>query len=154
MFLYSSASCRDGHYATSGACLYRPLKDRNTHHMSNGCALSRTVSRWAIPDLMCVARYYAGPSVDWNTQLYAQYYTMYVLFQNPVAIGGIQPQVCVYSIIQWIRTTQYYIVFMCFPEPRHDEPCPAPGVCVSTQSINRRRNSIICCVCVLFRALS
>ena len=54
--LCSSESCRDGH-ATSGVCLYQPLRDRNTHHTSNGCALSRALSRWVITNLMCVPRY-------------------------------------------------------------------------------------------------
>jgi hypothetical protein len=57
MFLCSSESSHDGHHAASGVCLYRPLRDRNTHHTSNGCALSRTLSRWAISNLMCVPRF-------------------------------------------------------------------------------------------------
>jgi len=52
--LCSSESRHDGYHAASGVCLYRPLRDRNTHRTSNGCALSRALSRWAMSNHMCV----------------------------------------------------------------------------------------------------
>ena len=93
MFLCSSESCRDGHHAASGMCFHWLLRDRNTHHMYNGCALSRTLSRWAICNLMCVPRYLHRFINGQEYSIICSISCHVCAFQNPVVMGGIQPQV-------------------------------------------------------------
>src|SRR5258707_13205068 len=92
---------------------------------------------------------YPSPSMDRNTQLYA---VLFVFFQDPVAMGGFQPQVRGST-----RESEHTIIrlmscpVVCFPEPGPD---PVSGLLfVSTQSINRHEHSM-CHVCVPPRALS
>jgi hypothetical protein len=145
--------CRDGQYPILCAC-HGIYVGPGILIMFNGCALSRALrlrlSRWAIPSLMCVPRYLCRSINGQNTQFYAQYYAMCVLSQSPVAFGGMQHQVCGSTRSpQWTRTQ--CVVFVCFPEPCRDQPCPASGACHGVYSpLHSRlyvRMSFLLCVC-------
>ncbi len=68
----------------TGILIIRPMVVRSPESCPDG----------QCPTLCVCHVIHASPSMDRNTQLYAQYHSTCVHFQNPVAMGGIQPQVC------------------------------------------------------------
>ena len=90
--LCSSESCHDGHHAASGVSLSALDGQEYSSYVQRLCALQGPVPTGNMQPYVCHI-IYASPSMDRNTQSYTQYHTMCVLFQNPVAMGGIQPQV-------------------------------------------------------------
>jgi hypothetical protein len=103
---------------------------------------------------LCVCHvFYAGPSMDRNTQLYAQYHAMCVLFQNPDAIGGVPLQVCGSTRTLNGQEQPNNMSCLCaFQSPYVMSPVQ-PQVCVYLPSLLMDGgHSIICRVCVLPRA--